>query len=82
MRFFHSEGDRGSRKFAPSLHASRAETRLTVYRAHASRGSVGNMTPRAVLALRVIQRQGKSRSTGLVKILGSLVGKMKISQNL
>ena len=39
------------------------------------------MTRRAVLALRVIQAHGKSRSNGPVKKVGSWVGKMKIYQN-
>ena len=39
------------------------------------------MTRRAVLALRVIQAHGKSRSNGPVKKVGSWVGKMKISPN-
>ena len=43
---------------------------------------VFHMTRRAFLALRVIQRQGKFSSKGLVKILGNWVRKMKISQNL
>ena len=40
------------------------------------------MTRRAFLALRVIQRQGKFRSKGLVKNWCKWVRKMKISQNL
>ena len=43
---------------------------------------VFHMTRRAFLALRVIQRQGKFSSKGLVKNWCKWVRKMKISQNL
>ena len=62
-QLFESKGDRATEclsfreRASPSLHASRAVTRLTVDRAHQV---VAKMTRRAFQALRVIPKHGKS----------------------
>ena len=61
--------------YAPSLHASRAVTWLTVYRAL-------QVTLRAFLALRVIAMHRKSCREEVVKKIESSQTKSKISQNL